>query len=379
MTAALRSALVVGAAIGVDLLFWDRATTLITGDELPLWLPVVATVTVHQSLWWRMRRPVLVLAIQWAFALVSLAVPLWQPCVGFLVALYFVARSAAGNAPLAVVPIPLLAHSMATARAASAPVTTMVALSVLWLGAAGATWAAGRAARARSARLSNWQREQDRRQDEAVEAERVQLARELHDGVANTITAVLLQAAAARHADRQDPDTLAGIETAARRAMTEIQAMLQLMPRTTNPLAGPTLADLPDLLALARSAGLDVRTTTRGTPRPLDGAVERAAYRAIQEGITNALKHADEGATCEVDLRWTDQELLISVTDAALVPPPGRVATPPAAGLESLPATGGRGLAGRADRLRPLGGWVQSGAHGSGFRLMAGLPLPTSP
>ncbi|MFZ1411888.1 MAG: ATP-binding protein, partial [Micropruina sp.] len=214
---------------------------------------------------------------------------------------------------------------------------------------------------------------------------------------ANTITTVLIQAAVARQGS-SDPDQagLTGIETAARRAMEEIQAMLRLMPREAEAL-GPGLADLPDLLAVAASAGLDVRVTSLGTPRPLTQATELAVYRAIQEGVTNALKYAPAGAACEVELRWGATELLVTVLDQGTAPdstpaesartavslagPDASPEAPPPqpnpfrGNDRNLPPTGGRGLAGLAARVATLGGKVEAGTVGRGFRLATSLPV----
>lgn len=362
-----RNLVVVGGAIAVDLLFWDGEVRLAGGGELPLWLPVVITVLVHASLLDRRTRPVAVFAVQAAFAMVSVVVPLWQPVAGLLVATFAIAANTDSRTARWgwLVVVPLVAHAVTHSLWFDSKWIGLVQAALLYVVAGAACWVAGRRVRARGRQLRAWHAEQERLHTEATLDERLALARELHDGVANTITAVLVQAAAARVGSSDDPDALHRIEATARRAMEEIQATLRLMPRAAGRPSGPTLDDLPNLLDLGRAAGLDLVYTQTGTPRNLDPVASVAAYRAVQEGITNTLKYAPPGTRCLVALDWRPDELVIGIVDQ---PRAGRPRV-------ELPATGGRGLAGLADRLGGLGGAVESGAHGSGFRLEARLPV----
>ncbi len=366
MNATSRSLLVIVAAITVDLLFWDGENALVNGSTLPLWLPVVLTVVVHSTLLWRRQRPLLVLGIQVCFAMVSLAVPLWQPTAGLLVATFAVAANTPSRTARWgwLVAVPLLCHALTLGlwSQSAAGVLQAVALHLV-VGAA--AWITGRRVYHRGKQLRTWHVDQERLHVEATTNERIELARELHDGVANTITAVLVQAAAARTSANNDAETLHGIEASARKAMEEIQATLRLMPSGRSGAAGPTLDDLPSLFELGRAAGIDIVHTQTGTPRPLQPAASTAAYRAVQEGITNTLKYAPPGTRCLISLAWGPDELVIDVIDQ----PSHRAPRP------TLPATGGRGLRGLADRVGGLGGAVESGSHGTGFRLEARLPV----
>ncbi len=368
MSATLRSLLVVASAIAVDLLFWDGELYRASGDQLPMWLPVTATIAVHVTLLWRRSHPGTVFAAQAAFSMVSLLVPLWQPIAGLLVATFAIAANSTVRTArwgwLAVVP--LLAQSHALSAWVDSKWMGLAQGTVLLLAAGAAAWLTGRRVRIRGERLRAWQAEQDRLRTEATHNERLALARELHDGAANTITTVLLQAAAARATASGDPAALRRIESTARRAMEEIQATLQLMPR--EPIAGeaPLLADLPALLALASEAGLEVAFTETGHRLELPEATQTAVYRAIQEGVTNTLKYAPRGTRCRVSLAWTTTELEIAIVDT-----PGPSAGPPPA----LPPTGGRGLAGLRERLRTVGGVLESGRQDGGYRLAARLPV----
>ncbi len=368
MTGPTRDALVVAAAIAVDLLFWDGEVRLAGGGELPLWLPVLITVAVHRTLWWRRRNPLPVFGVQVGFAMVSVAVPLWQPLVGLLIATFAVAANTdtRGARWGWLVTVPLASHAVALGLSAESELVGVLQATALHLAAGAACWIAGRRVYRRGLQLRAWQADQDRLRTEATLNERVALARELHDGVANTITTVLVQAAAARAAASADPRALHGIEAAARRAMKEIQATLALMPRGPGSSSGPQLDDLPALLALAGEAGLDVRYAETGVRRALHADVQTAVYRAIQEGITNTLKYAPTGTRCLISLAWGADELEIDVIDE-----PGRSVAP----RPALPPTGGRGLAGLGDRMRSVGGVVESGTHKDGFRLAARLPV----
>ena len=366
MNRTVRNAAVVAAAIAIDLTFWSGEVQAFGGSVVPIWLPVLATVVVHTSLWWRRSRPVAVFAVQVGFSLVSLVVPLWQPIAGLLIATFAVAATTGARRARWgwVAAVPLVAHAWALSVWFDSKLIGLTQGALCYLAIGAAAWLLGRHVRRRSRQLQAWHAEQERLHVQAVLDERVALARELHDGVANTITTVLVQAAAGRAAARGDAELLHGIERTARQAMEEIQATLRLMPRNAGVPAGPTLHDLPNLLDLARAAGLDVVHTWTGTPHTLDAAASNAAYRAVQEGITNTLKYAPPGTRCLVHLAWSADELVIDVIDQPLM---GR--------RLDLPATGGRGLAGLADRLGGLGGAVTSGSHGDGFRLAARVPV----
>lgn len=368
MSSSLRSLLVVTAAITVDLLFWDGEARLISGGQVPLWLPVSVTVAAHTALFWRRSRPLAVFGVQVAFAMVTLLVPLWQPVAGLLIATFAVAA----NSPAAtarwgwLAAVPLVTHSYVLSISVDSKWIGFSQGVLLSLIAGGVAWASGRRVALRSERLLAWQADQERLRLEASHHERLSLARELHDGVANTITTVLLQAAAARSAGVTDPGALRGIESAARRAMEEIQTTLGLMPREPLAAGGPQLADLPALLALAAETGLAVDFVETGRRVELAPEAQTAIYRAIQEGITNTLKYAPSGTRCRIALAWSADELRVDIADF-----PARAGdTPPA-----LPPTGGRGLTGLRDRLGRLGGALETEADDDGYRLAARLPV----
>ncbi|MEZ0094060.1 sensor histidine kinase [Streptacidiphilus sp. EB129] len=214
-------------------------------------------------------------------------------------------------------------------------------------------------------------------EDEAARlGERNRIARELHDSVGHALSVVTLQAGAAARVLDRDPEfvrrALEAMEQSARGALEELDQVLGVLREgiggaSRAPL--PDLTRLPELLAAARAAGTDVRAE----PLPdadrvaaLPGAVSRAAYRILQEGLTNALRHGGPGPV-ELRLRLADGEggleLWMSNTLAA-VRRPGR-------------SSGGNGLPGMSERAAALGGTAGAGPDGEGRWLLAvRLPLP---
>jgi signal transduction histidine kinase len=200
---------------------------------------------------------------------------------------------------------------------------------------------------------------------EAVADERRRIAREMHDVVAHHISIMVIQAAGARQILRIDAgraeEAAARIGRAGRDALTEMQLVVGALE--SQPAGGPSLAALEALRERARLAGLDVALRVAGAPRPLAPDAELAAYRVVQEALTNAIKHAGCAAT-EVVLEWGEHALELRVAD--------RGAGGRAAALEG----GGHGLAGMRERLRECGGELHAGRRsGGGFEVVARIPV----
>ncbi|MYX97765.1 histidine kinase, partial [Streptomyces sp. SID486] len=199
-------------------------------------------------------------------------------------------------------------------------------------------------------------------------AVRGRLARELHDSVGHALSAVTLQASAARRLLDTDPrfvrEALAAIEDTTRRTVGELDAVLGVLREDDAPgtAPAPTLAaDLDGLLRRTRAAGQRVTATVDTDPAALPPMVSREAYRIVQEGLTNALRHAGEPVT--VTIGTADGRLEITVEN--------RLGAAPAARRPG----GGHGLTGIADRVRLLGGTAQAGAADGHWRLRVRLPL----
>ncbi|MEE6262244.1 sensor histidine kinase [Plantactinospora sonchi] len=256
--------------------------------------------------------------------------------------------------------------------------------------------AAERARAEQTARLA----ELDRRQ--AVAAERSRMARELHDVVANHLSAVAIHATAVLSVSGLDR---AQVEQALRvirensvQGLGEMRQMIGLLrepaetggtradedagPATLGGVDGPVrarLAEVDRLVAQARGAGLAVRFETVGEPEPLPVGVDLAAYRIVQEALTNALKHGTGPATLTVDhrpgsVRLTVENPLAARTVGGAGGPAG-TRTPAGAGLPGA----GAGLIGMRERVALLDGRFSAGPYDSGWRVRAELPVAEAP
>ncbi|MEN3362526.1 MAG: hypothetical protein V7637_6508 [Mycobacteriales bacterium] len=212
--------------------------------------------------------------------------------------------------------------------------------------------------------------EQHLRSREAVLSERARIAQEMHDVVGHRVSLMVLQAGAIEmaSADAAKVTLLAGqVQDAGRRALEELRQVVGLL-RTEDdvnpaPLAPqPSLADLDDLLAGSLGAGVQVALARRGEPRPLDPTVERAAYRVVQEALTNAGKHAPGGAV-SITLDYLPAQLAVAVVNRRPTRPP-----------TAMPS-GGHGLVGLRERVRAVGGDLRAEPRlDGGFAVEAVLP-----
>ena len=182
---------------------------------------------------------------------------------------------------------------------------------------------------------------------------------------------MVLQASVERRVHTGDDSasqTLANIESTGREALAELRRMLGVLRKTDEdaPLGPqPGLAQLPDLVEQARAAGLPVHLVIDGEPVAVPAGLDIAAYRIVQESLTNAAKHA-AGATVTATIRYIDRTLEIDVTDG------GSSDAAPA----PLPR-GGHGLVGMQERVALFGGSLEAAAAANGgFRVRARLPLP---
>ncbi|WP_337661957.1 sensor histidine kinase [Actinoalloteichus sp. AHMU CJ021] len=180
-----------------------------------------------------------------------------------------------------------------------------------------------------------------RRADE----ERLWIAAELHDTLTHSISVIGVQAGMASHLLDKEPertrDALRAVREASREAMRELRATLGVLRHTEPGQDTPGLRRLPALVARARTAGLAVTTRVTGSPVPLDGEVDRAAYRIVQEALTNVLRHAGP-ADVEVTLDWRPPLLRLSVVDDGSGGDGGRDGTGVAGMRERAEGVGGR-------------------------------------
>jgi signal transduction histidine kinase len=204
----------------------------------------------------------------------------------------------------------------------------------------------------------------------AAAAERARIARELHDVVAHHVSVMVVQADGAGYALQTDPDraaaALQAIAGTGRQALAEMRRLLGVLRSADDQAAlapVPGLGELRELLDQARAAGLEVAYTLSGVPRDLPEGAELAAYRVVQESLTNTRKHGGLAATAAVALRYEPDGLVVEVTDDGL-----------GGGASD---SGGHGLAGMRERIAMYGGTVTAGPlPGGGFGVTARLPCP---
>ncbi|MBB3092128.1 sensor histidine kinase [Nocardioides albus] len=220
-------------------------------------------------------------------------------------------------------------------------------------------------------------REEQHRAESAAAAaaqERVRIAREMHDVVAHSLSVMVTQAEGGRMMAARDPAAGARVlDTVARTGQEAMQDMRSLLDALHDPHAArddpapqPSLRVLPELIEKVRASGPAVTYAEHGTASPLGSAGELAAYRVVQEALTNVLKHAGPDADATVALRWTADQLTISVSNHA----GHAVVTAPRSG---------RGLVGMAERLALLDGTLHAGPAGEdGFQLVATIPTLAS-
>jgi signal transduction histidine kinase len=201
-------------------------------------------------------------------------------------------------------------------------------------------------------------------------AERTRIARELHDVLTHHLSAITVQAGAARMNGSAPAEVLGAVERLSREALTELNHLLGILRREGDRAADgpprrpvPSLAELGALLTAARHAGVPVDLTVTGRVRHLGSGLELSAYRIVQESLTNVARHAP-GAATRVRLRYLNDQLILEVVN-------GAARRAPVAGR---PATGGRGLLGMRERAELYGGDLETSATVGGFTVTAALP-----
>lgn len=329
---------------------------------LPVTLPVAVVTTV--ALAWRSRSPVVSVALVLVadIAQLLLAEPagsLWSLVV-FVIVMYSVAAHyTEGRA--AIVGIVMVAVELIEERVTDG--TDYLFVILLF----GGVWLLGRASRLWRNRVSRAEQHQQDLARLAVSDERVRIARELHDVVAHSLSVIAVQADAAGAALDRAPELarepLRVINATARGSLHEIRDMLQLLRSDEDDLRpAPGLEALGELLESARKSGLSIERRLDLPADPLPPVVDLAAYRILQEALTNAVRHAGPVAVT-VTVGQTDDALALEVVNAAGVGP-------------RKPASAGVGLLGIRERVALLGGTLETGPTADGgFRLSARLPM----
>jgi signal transduction histidine kinase len=221
----------------------------------------------------------------------------------------------------------------------------------------------------RAARLEREREEEARR---AVANERARIARELHDVIAHSVGLITVQAGAANMVYGENPQaalsSLSSIERTGRLALGELRRLLGVLRTGDEGEAlrpQPSLDRLDELVAEMEEAGVEVTVTVEGDLQDLPTALGLSAYRILQEGLTNVLKHAGRWARAEVVVRRTQDQLVLEVADD------GRGAS-----SEGSKVVGGHGLIGMRERVALFGGQMSSGPRrGGGFLVRNEIPL----
>ncbi len=253
------------------------------------------------------------------------------------------------------------------AHSASGLVFIPLVFGIAWLGGFALRERAAQAEAAEE-RATRAEREREAAARVAVAEERARIARELHDIVAHAVSVMVLQVGAVRHklpeVLAEDAEALRGVEQTGRTALAEMRRLLGAMRRDGDDLElapHPGLDSLDSLVEEVGRAGLPVRLHVEGEPVQLPQAIDLSAYRIVQEGLTNALKHA-RASQADVTLGYEPDHLEIEVRDN---------------GAGGATSDGlGHGLVGIGERVKIYGGEMSAGtATAGGFVLSTRLPL----
>ncbi|MFF2633388.1 sensor histidine kinase [Microbacterium sp. NPDC058021] len=246
-------------------------------------------------------------------------------------------------------------------------ITTAVAILIAALFGLGLAWTTGALVRTGIRARENRRAQVAAEADTVAEQERVRIARDMHDVVAHSLAVVIAQADGARYAAAADPAAataaLGTISSTARAALSDVRLLLTQLRHSQGEGPQPTIADLEELYAQVRAAGVDLRVSVDPTPpgEP-PAAVQLAVYRILQEALTNALRHGGPGPV-HVWLSWRPDHVTLSVANA-------RAATAPAEHSGR-----GHGLIGMRERAQLAGGWLDAGVDGETFVVRAAIPV----
>jgi signal transduction histidine kinase len=364
---------------------WTRLGQVPNKPWLPLpWLYGLFTLL---PLVWRDRAPVMAFAIQWIVTMAAWPfMPIYAPVVGILVALYAVSVHRNRTISLLVLLASFIPNGIAAAGVALIDHSTLTErifpfiadIVFLYIMAVG-VWFAGRVSRAIRQHVQHLEREREKaREVEVLATERRRISRELHDIVSHAVTAIVLQAAGATRIAKTDftqvMQSLANIEATGKQAMTELRQLLRLLEASGSDSRStgigelgpqPGLADMTVLLTTFQAAGMPVTIAVEGAPRNLERSLDLAAYRVLQEGLTNALKHAGKDSNPRLRLVWEAESLFIQIDNDANLAEAHR-------GQE---LSIGRGLVGLRERVDAAGGSLHAGPHQpDGYRLTTTIP-----
>jgi signal transduction histidine kinase len=339
---------------------------------------VIVPVVAYSSLAWRRTRPnVAGLVMIGAWLVLNFGAsgdlePLQLPLVAILFMAYAMGAYTAGAAAVAAPLILGIGMLIIVTSFDQRVITDFIFPTAFVLVA----WLAGRGLRTR-ARLTEALHEAAAQAQEAHEHqiaraaadERRRIAREMHDVVAHSVSVMVVQAGGARRILERDPrravEAAAHIEDVGRAALTEMRRLLGMMhhgDEDAGRAPQPTLRELDGLIERSRAAGLPVSLVVEGAPQPLPPGKDLAAYRVVQEALTNAIKHAGAAPT-SVTVRWEAACLELQIIDSG------------GNGMNGSDDSG-HGLVGMEERMRLYDGSLRAGpVRDGGFEVVARMPL----
>lgn len=370
------------AAFGLDLLLWGGDTGLRWGGEVPAALVLATGIALYTAIAALPEARRLTFALAFVYSVAwTILIPHYQPFTALLLVLYYLARSMPMRPALpyllaTVVPWALHTANSVVVAELDAPAALIPA--TLWFVMTALAWMAGRY----GFRLE----ETARLREEAVSTEallarqedRLALSRELHDVLSHSMGAIALQAAGAKaiaSAGNQplDPRVAGALEmiaTTSTDSMRELRRLLGFLrdngavevETSDGPIA--RIGEIGVLVDRTRACGIAVASQTVGTPFEMPTRHEHAAYRVVQEGLANVLRHGGRGSRALLTLTWSDAGLTIDLLTRA--------------GMGRDPAVAehgsGLGLRGLEARLKAVGGTLQAGPEGETFHLTATIP-----
>jgi signal transduction histidine kinase len=253
-------------------------------------------------------------------------------------------------------------------------VTQFVLLFGALLATLGPPWLLGLLVRSISATQKNRTARGRAEQVVAVEKERNRIARDMHDVVAHSLAVVIAQADGARYIRASDPaavdEALTAISTTARDALADVRQLLAQLRHNAGDGPQPHLADLDRLRDQFRTSGLTIRTVERGTPRFLAAGSQLAAYRIVQEALTNVLRHGDATIPVELIIAWSERALEIVITSSLVFDP-----EPNNREVRVGENHNGHGIIGMIERATLVGGNLAAHEVGEKFVVVASIPI----
>jgi signal transduction histidine kinase len=320
----------------------------------------------------RRRYPVAVLGFVLAMALTGAALGVRTTYLALIIAFFTVVLARKRAAAIASLIIGYLGSILPGLIRGTGP-TLAVALGLLaWLLV---LLSAAELLRARRQRAAQLERAREDELRHRATQERLAIARDLHDVLAHNISVINVQANTALHLMDRQPErareALTAIHDVSKQALTELRSVLGVL-RTGEqaPLApGPGIDDLGDLVLRASSTGLRAELSYQGDPRPVPAEAGVAAYRIVQEALTNAARHA-AGSTARVTVNYRRDALTVRIEDD------GPVTNSRPARSPQAESGSGSGLTGMRERAQALGGSLEAGPRpAGGFGVLAVLPL----